>query len=115
MKIDDRLLELSKDVTELETAVLEAKELHDEISEKIARAKRFIELKNSAIQPSRDSPSVSHEVSPSPQLSAESQQNSDHLDSHQHVQYVSEPTSISDLQLNTSQTHSSAVHVSVSV
>ena len=114
-KIDDRLLELSKDATELETAVLEAEELHDEISEKIARAKRFIELKNSAKQPSRDSPSVSHEVPPSPQLSVESQQHSDHLDSHQHIQHVSEPTSISDLQLNTSQTHSSTVHVSASV
>ena len=106
------VLELSKDATELESAVLEAEELHDEISEKIARAKRFIELKNSAKQPSRDSPSVSHEVSPSPQLAAESQQNSDHLDSHQHV---SELTSISDLQLNTSQTYSSTVHVSASV
>ncbi|XP_065887247.1 uncharacterized protein [Dysidea avara] len=111
-KIDDRLLELSKNATELELTVVEAEGLHDEISEKIARAKRFIELKNSAKQPSRDSLSVSCEVSPSPQLSAESQQNSDHLDNHQHV---SEPTSISDLQLNTSQTHSSTVHVSSSV
>ena len=74
-------------MTEVELAVVEAEELSDEISDKIARAKRFIELKG------RDSPPwpVSQQVSPTSQLPMESQQNSDHLDSHQHE---SEPTQV---------------------
>ena len=44
--IDVRLYELS-DVTEIESAVLEAEELNDEITDKLARARRFMELYSS--------------------------------------------------------------------
>ena len=90
IKIDERLLELAKNVTEVELAVVEAEELNDEISDKIARVKRFIELKSSAKQSGRDSSPGGQQVSPT------SQESRDHLDIHQHV---SEPTSVSDVQL----------------
>jgi len=107
-KIDECLLELAKDVTEVELAVVEVEELHDEISDKIARAKKFNELKSSA---RRDSLPLSQQVLRS-QLPMESQQNNDYLDSHQHV---SELTSVSEVQLNTSQTHLSTVHDSATI
>ena len=44
--IDKQLLKLYEDEHELETAVLEVEELQDDITDKIARAKRYLELKS---------------------------------------------------------------------
>ena len=40
--IDERLLKLYDDASELETAVMEAEELHVDIMDKIVRARRYI-------------------------------------------------------------------------
>jgi len=57
-KIDEELLTMYEDASELESAVLEAEEIHDDIMDKIARTRRFIEL-NSAKQQDKASQSVS--------------------------------------------------------
>ena len=67
LQIDDQLLKTFDDVSELELSVLDAEELHDEIMDKIARTRRYIEL-NSMEQPGR--------VSPVRQTSEESQSES---------------------------------------
>ena len=46
MQIDEQLLEGYEDAIELESAVLEAEGLHDDIRDKIAKTWRFIELNN---------------------------------------------------------------------
>ena len=67
LQIDDQLLKTFDDASELELSVLDAEELHDEITDKIARTRRYIEL-NSMEQPGR--------VSPVHQTSEESQSES---------------------------------------
>jgi len=49
-EIDEQLFKTFEDASELETAILDAEELHDEITDKIARTRRYIEL-NSMKQP----------------------------------------------------------------
>ena len=56
--IDEQLLKALDDASELESAVLEAEDIHDEIMDKIARNRRYIEL-NSTKQSGRVSPPVS--------------------------------------------------------
>ena len=60
-KIDERLLELLDDATEIESTVLEAEELNDDITDKIARGKRFTDLHGSK-RIGRESPPI--ELSP---------------------------------------------------
>ena len=54
-QIDEQLLKTFEDASELESTVLYAEELHDEITNKIARTRRYIELNNME-QPGRVSP-----------------------------------------------------------
>jgi len=46
-KLDEHLLELLDDASDIETAVLDSEEFTDEITDKIARARRFIDLHTS--------------------------------------------------------------------
>ena len=55
LQIDEQLLKLFDNASELESAVLDAEELHDEIMDQITRARCYIEL-NSMEQPCRVSP-----------------------------------------------------------
>jgi len=50
LAIDEQLLETFDDTTELESAVLEAEELEEEIVDKIARTRRYIELQSPTTQ-----------------------------------------------------------------
>ena len=45
-QINERLLKMFDDASELESAVLDAEELHEEITDKIARTRQYIELNN---------------------------------------------------------------------
>ena len=59
--IDEQLLKLYDDASELETAVMEAEELHDDIMDKVVRAWRYIEL-NTTRQSGRVSPTPASQV-----------------------------------------------------
>ena len=59
--IDEQLLKLYDDASELETAVMEAEELHDDIMDKVIRVRRYIEL-NATKQPGRVSPTPASQV-----------------------------------------------------
>ena len=55
LQINDQLLKTLNDASELESTDLDAEELHDEIVDKIARTRQYIEL-NSMEQPGTVSP-----------------------------------------------------------
>ena len=59
--IDEQLLTLYDDASELETAVMEAEELHDDIMDKVVLAQRYIEL-NTTRQFGRVSPTSASQV-----------------------------------------------------
>ena len=59
--IDEQLFKLYDDASELETAVMEAEESHDDIMDKVVRARRYIEL-NITRQSGRVSPTPASQV-----------------------------------------------------
>ena len=59
--IDQQLVAMYNDATELESAVMEAEGLHDDILDKIARVQRYIELKQTDTTPPLTPASVCHE------------------------------------------------------
>jgi len=97
-KIDERLLELLDDTNEIESAVLDTEELNDDISDKIVKARRFVELRSSK-QQDKNSPPVNQSSltssTPQPQETGNQTQASQVQVSHQ-AQIMASPA-----QLNT--------------
>ena len=56
--IDDQLIKLYEEPSDIEAAVMDAEDLYDNIMDKIARARRYIELQTTVVRPSR-TPSLS--------------------------------------------------------
>lgn len=113
-EIDGRLLELLDDAKEIELAVLEAEELNDDITDKIARTRRFIEL-HSSKRLDRDSTPVTEKPSLTSESSIESQANSTLIsDQLQDTQVSESITSINQAQLEPSQPQLSTAPINTS-